>query len=50
MPNQTVNFERSNNQSDGSIIFIKHNRMVVDVDGRSQNSNVYLFPVSSEEK
>jgi len=42
-PYQTVNFERSNNQSNDFIIFIKHTRMVIDIDGGSQNSNARLL-------
>lgn len=40
---QTVNFERSNNQSDDFIIFIKHTRMVLDIDSGSQSSNARLL-------
>jgi hypothetical protein len=42
-PYQTVNFERSNNQSDDFIIFLKHTRMVIDIDGGSQSSNARLL-------
>jgi hypothetical protein len=42
-PYQTVNFERSNNQSNDLIIFIKHTRMVIDIDGGSQHSNARLL-------
>lgn len=42
-PYQTVNFERSNNQSDDFIIFLKHTRMVLDIDGGSQSSNARLL-------
>ncbi|CAF0717311.1 unnamed protein product [Adineta steineri] len=42
-PYQTVNFERSNNQSDDFIIYLKHTRMVIDIDGGSQSSNARLL-------
>ncbi|CAF0762208.1 unnamed protein product [Rotaria sp. Silwood1] len=42
-PYQTVNFERSNNQSDDFIIFLKHTRMVLDIDGGSQSTNARLL-------
>jgi hypothetical protein len=42
-PYQTVNFERSNNQLNDFMIFIKHTRMVIDIDGGSQNSNARLL-------
>jgi predicted enzyme involved in methoxymalonyl-ACP biosynthesis len=42
-PYQTVNFERSNNQTNDMIIFLKHTRMVVDIDGGSQSSNARLL-------
>ncbi|UJR10523.1 hypothetical protein I4U23_014726 [Adineta vaga] len=42
-PYQTVNFERSNDQSNDMLIFVKHTRMVIDVDGGSQNSNARLL-------
>ena len=42
-PYQTVNFERANLQSNDVIIFIKHTRMVIDIDGGSQNSNARLL-------
>jgi hypothetical protein len=42
-PYQTVNFERSNDQSDQFIIFLKHTRMVIDVDGGSHSSNARLL-------
>jgi hypothetical protein len=38
-----VNFERLNNQSNDLIIFLKHTRMVIDIDGGSQNSNARLL-------
>ncbi|CAF1271315.1 unnamed protein product [Adineta steineri] len=44
-PYQTVNFERSNNQSNDMIIFIKHTRMVIDIDGGSQSSNARLLQI-----
>jgi hypothetical protein len=40
---QTVNFERSHHQADDFLIFLKHNRMVIDVDGGSQSSNARLL-------
>ncbi|CAF1323934.1 unnamed protein product [Rotaria sp. Silwood1] len=36
-PYKTVNFERSNNQSDDFIIFLKHKRMVIDIDGKNNS-------------
>ncbi len=42
-PYQTVNFERSDNQSDDFIIFLKHTRMVIDIDGGSHSSNARLL-------
>ena len=42
-PYQIVNFERSSHRSDDFLIFLKHTRMVVDVDGGSQNSNARLL-------
>ena len=39
IPYQTVNFERSNDL----IIFIKHTRMVFDIDSGSQHSNARLL-------
>lgn len=42
-PYQTVNFERTNNQSDDFTIFLKHTRMVLDIDGGSQSSNARLL-------
>ncbi|CAF3022006.1 unnamed protein product [Rotaria socialis] len=42
-PYQTVNFERSSSQSDDFIIFLKHTRMVLDIDGGSQSSNARLL-------
>lgn len=42
-PYQTVNFERSNEQLDQFIIFLKHTRMVIDVDGGSHSSNARLL-------
>lgn len=42
-PYQIVNFERSNEQSNDFIIFVKHTRMVIDVDGGSQNSNARIL-------
>ncbi|CAF0875955.1 unnamed protein product [Adineta ricciae] len=44
-PYQTVNFERSNDQSNDMLIYIKHTRMVLDIDGGSQNSNARLLQV-----
>ena len=38
-----MNFERVSSQSNDMIIFIKHTRMVVDIDGGSQNSNARLL-------
>lgn len=43
VPYQTVNFERSQPDSDDYIIFLKHTRMVIDVDGGSQSSNARLL-------
>ena len=43
IPYQTVNFERSHPQSDDFLIFVKHTRMVIDVDGGSQSSNARLL-------
>ena len=40
---QIVNFERSSHHLDDFVIFLKHTRMVVDVDGGSQNSNARLL-------
>ena len=42
-PYQTVNFERSDSQSDDFIIFLKHTRMVIDIDGGTQSSNARLL-------
>jgi hypothetical protein len=42
-PYQTVNFERSDNQSDDFLIFLKHTRMVIDIDGGSHSSNARLL-------
>jgi hypothetical protein len=42
-PYQTVNFERSNNQTHDMLIFLKHTRMVIDVDGGSHSSNARLL-------
>ena len=42
-PYQTVNFERSDSESDEFIIFLKHTRMVIDIDGGSQSSNARLL-------
>ncbi|UJR35364.1 hypothetical protein I4U23_028121 [Adineta vaga] len=42
-PYQTVTFERANNQSDDYLIFLKHTRMVIDIDGGSQSSNARLL-------
>ena len=40
---QTVNFERSHDHSDDFLIFLKHTRMVLDIDGSSQSSNARLL-------
>ena len=42
-PYQTVNFERSDSQSDDFIIFLKHTRMVIDIDGGTHSSNARLL-------
>jgi len=42
-PFQTVNFERSDSESDDFIIFLKHTRMVIDIDGGSHSSNARLL-------
>ena len=42
-PYQTVTFERMNHQSDDYLIFLKHTRMVIDIDGGSQSSNARLL-------
>jgi hypothetical protein len=42
-PYQTVNFERSTSHSDDFVIFLKHTRMVIDIDGGSQSSNARLL-------
>ncbi|CAF0817733.1 unnamed protein product [Rotaria sordida] len=42
-PYQIVNFERSNDQSNDLILFIKHTRMVIDIDGGSHSSNARLL-------
>ncbi|CAF2389897.1 unnamed protein product [Rotaria sp. Silwood2] len=42
-PYQIVNFERSHEQSNDLILFIKHTRMVIDIDGGSQSSNARLL-------
>lgn len=44
-PYQTVNFERTNSPSNDMLIFVKHTRMVIDIDGGSQNSNARLLQV-----
>lgn len=42
-PYQTVNFERAHSQTNDLLIFVKHTRMVIDIDGGSQNSNARLL-------
>ncbi len=44
-PYQTVNFERTNNHSNDMMIYIKHTRMVIDIDGGSQSSNARLLQI-----
>lgn len=41
-PYQTVNFERPDHQSTDWLIFLKHTRMVIDIDGGSLSSNARL--------
>lgn len=43
VPHQTVNFECYHPQSNDFLIFLKHTRMVIDVDGGSHSSNARLL-------
>lgn len=42
-PSQIVNFERMNDRSDDYYIFLKHTRMVMDIDAGSRNPNARLL-------
>jgi len=49
-PYQTVNFERSTSTNDDYIIFVKHSRMVIDIDNGSQSSNARLLQLPYKKK